>query len=219
MVVGRDGDLFAGSSTFIISSINNSADIQKIYLRVNISNMVGGWGTSSILNISRLNGVCINSSTTNGYNTVLSASEYKIVNGLGKGPIDIDLGDVAVADLESQLEFGCFSVGFAAGQYGADPTNMEIQTSESTFPPELHVVFEGDFNYCDTPPFGDFSCNRTCTYINQEVKVPENLHVYDSCTLGLAGNTNMSFLGINSSIYVYKQGMVWINDTAGFNKK
>ena len=35
----------------------------------------------------------------------------------------------------------------------------------------------------------------------------------------LAGITNMSFYVSNSSLYVYKNGMIWINDSAGFNKK
>ncbi|PIN93100.1 hypothetical protein COU56_03865, partial [Candidatus Pacearchaeota archaeon CG10_big_fil_rev_8_21_14_0_10_31_9] len=90
------------------------------------------------------------------------------------------------------------------------------------FPPELHVVFEGSFNdnvNCIVPPFGDWSCNATCIFVNKEIDVPENIHAYDSCNLGLAGTTNMSFYRTNSSLFIYKDGMIWINDSAGFNKK
>lgn len=226
MRVGVDGDLFVSFASFITSSIDDSADIKKAYLRLNISTFGPGlWATSDYLNISRLNNLCINSSTgQEGYSLILSAPEYKIINGLGTGSggmgeLDVDLGDDAVTDIKNSLSLGCFSVGFAPNQFGADGTFLEIMTSESNYPPTLNVVFEGDFNYCDLSPFGNHACNMTCTYVDREISVPANFSVYDSCTLGLAGSTNMTFLSEDSFLYVYKEGIVWINDTAGFNKK
>ncbi len=226
-----------GFVEFVTTAIPDTAAINDTRLNLSVSSYTNGCGDPALtISLTRFNNSQISSNTTYPRNTTGNQALYNNIstgyNGLGSyasgltgyttvGEKTQDLGTSGDQDLQSQLVNNFFGVGI---DYGGSASSQCIHTigfnttSSASGYPKLHVNYT--FVACSVPGSGDFTCNQTCTFTNQELTIfSGDIIVQDSCNLTLAGKTNVTFTHANHFIYVYSGGNIFVNDTAGFNKK
>lgn len=151
------------------------------------------------------------SSTGRGY-YVLNTTAFNLVQD---NNVDLNLGDIAVADFESQLDEDYFGFGIV------DTNNSFLQYPNAQliiFPmsgcgynSSMYIEYYPD---C-APPFSDYwYCNTTCIIENKDYQVHYRLYAYEHCDLQLWGDTNLSFKAEGSFIYIHPGAIISFYNTS-----
>ncbi|MBI2628972.1 hypothetical protein HYW74_02725 [Candidatus Pacearchaeota archaeon] len=223
---------------FDTTAIPDSADINDTILNISVSSRTFCSGESEIhTNITRFNNSRIsdptNYSGTNAGNLSLFNNISTGYKYLGSYASDLnytevgkeftrDLGTKADEDLKSQLGNNFFALGVYTNQETSTLDCIHTVTfndsAKASGYPKLMVNYTSAA--CVIPPNGDWNCNASCIFTNENLKITGgDLVIRDQCNLTLNASTNLTLASPGRYILVYSGGQIFIHNGSGINRR